>query len=1032
MLGQKTMNDQSERFPQNENDRHESSTANPRFCTEIQIVEIGIGEKVLVVSDLLITPGDTPSETKTQEAFIGNIYNWDGPGVIIIAGNLLDLFTPAEKHDTDYAQFISTCPLFVSLRSLCERAQVKIFAIPGLRDSRLAFDATLVDAINDFVPIEISLKIDLRIANIDGTDRVLITSGREFDPLSRALDPFSPAETPWAQHLMSEFWPRYKFSRKSDWLYGVERLRDPNSSARFILSRLTYRKLVKYLPWALLPLLLTYLIKIPLFLSLPIVSHFRDRAIGFGSALDFIGITMALDAILLMAVFLVIVKSSYSHFVTQESTFTRNYDLNLNARIGASHYLENNYTGVISGHFMVPELTKVGSGFFACTGSVSEIFIESSAIMGLPSVFRPKSQSTWLEIEAGASLHVRLLNYSTLHKPSTLIERIVLSEKKSQDVPFGQIASFPDGNEYREDRLVELAQIFHRRIASAAIFLVGTLNLASALTPPIRARLHIVEEFVPISVSRTADAIVAMGSIGLLFLAGSIRRGQRSAWILTLAIALIAVALNLLKGGDFEEALALATLIIYLIITRGSYRAPADKPSVTRAARTVIVGVPTIVLFSALTIYGFVSIFKPHFGLTFPGALYDVSERLVGLSSQPLPKYVNGFATPALELSGIGLAAIALFLAFRPVVDRSRGLTIRFGSKNDRERARAIISNYSSGTLDYFALRDDKRYFFAHRCVIAYANYGTVALVSPDPVGPATTRNQAWREFIAFANSKGWVVAVLGADEQWLDTYHETGMHSMYVGDEAIVPLAEFELSGKKHKGLRQAVGRIKKYGYTVEFHDPSFATDTLKNSIFSMMGMSRKGDAERGFSMTLGRIFDPNDKGLLLTVCKDSNQNVVGFCQWVPASGINGYSLDLMRRDIGAHPNGLTDFMIVSTIEYLVENGYKHLSLNFATMRAVLSGELDSVPQKVEKWLLKRMSGSMQIESLWRFNAKFDPIWRPRYVIYDNIEHAPAIAFAIARAEAFWELPVIGRLLTLGVNDKTYSNSDKPHRSSS
>lgn len=1018
------MNDRTAEPPTSQYPHSLPDTAVPHFCPESRKVEIGIGEKVLVVSNLLIKPDDTTSETKAQAAFISNIDNWDGPGAIIIAGNLLDLLTPIDEQDTHYSRFVSSSPIFATLRSLSQRAKVKIFVIPGFRDAQLAFDASLVGVINNYLPIEISLKIDLIIANIEGTDRVLITSGREFDPLSRALDPFSSTETPWAQHLISEFWPRYKFSRKSNWLHGVERLRDPNSSARFILSRLTYRKLVKYLPWTLLPLLLTYLIKVPLFLSLPIVSHFRDRAVGIGSALGFIAITTLLDAILLIGVFLIILKSSYSHFITQESTFTRNYDLNLNARIGASQYLEDGYTGVISGHFMAPELTKVGSGFFACTGSVSEILVESSAILGLPSVFRQKSQTTWIEIEAGASLHVRLLNYSTLNKPNTFIERIVLSKKESKEASYGQIASYPDGNDYREDRRVELEQRVHRRIASAAIFLVGALNLASALTPPIRARLHIVEKFVPISVSRTADAIVAMGSIGLLFLAGGIRRGQRPAWILTIAIAIVAVALNLLKGGDFEEALALTTLIIYLFITRSSFRAPADKPSITRAVRTLIIGVTTTILFSTLIIYGFIEIFKPHFGLTFPSALYAVSQRLIGMSSQPLPRYISVFANPALELSGIGLAAIALFLAFRPVVDRSRGLTIGFGSKNDRERARSIISNYSSGTLDYFALRDDKKYFFAHRCVIAYANYGTVALVSPDPVGPETTRYQAWKEFVAFANSKGWVVAVLGADQTWLDAYQETGMHSTYVGDEAIVPLTGFELSGKRHKGLRQAVGRIRKYGFTVEFYDPSQASDTLKNSIYSMMGMSRKGDVERGFSMTLGRIFDRSDKGLLLTVCKDSEQNVVGFCQWVPAPGIKGYSLDLMRRDLGAHPNGLTDFMIVSTIEHLAGNGYEHLSLNFATMRAVLSGELDSVPQRVEKWLLIRMSGSMQIESLWRFNSKFDPIWHPRYVIYDNIEHAPAIAFAIARAEAFWELPVIGRFLTLGANDKTSSTS--------
>ena len=47
-----------------------------------------------------------------------------------------------------------------------------------------------------------------------------------------------------------------------------------------------------------------------------------------------------------------------------------------------------------------------------------------------------------------------------------------------------------------------------------------------------------------------------------------------------------------------------------------------------------------------------------------------------------------------------------------------------------------------------------------------------------------------------------------------------------------------------------------------------------------------------------------------------------VAFCQYVPAPGIAGYSLDLMRRDDGEHPNGLIDFVVVDTIEHLRDDG--------------------------------------------------------------------------------------------------------------
>ena len=241
--------------------------------------------------------------------------------------------------------------------------------------------------------------------------------------------------------------------------------------------------------------------------------------------------------------------------------------------------------------------------------------------------------------------------------------------------------------------------------------------------------------------------------------------------------------------------------------------------------------------------------------------------------------------------------------------------------------------------------------------------------------------------------------------------YRASGMHDMYAGDEGVVDVTRFSLEGGRHKGLRQAVNRIARYGYTSSFHDPATASPELREGLRQLLDGGRKGDVERGFSMTLGRLFDTRDHGLLLAVAHAADGTPVAFCQYVPAPGIDGYSLDLMRRDDGEHPNGLIDFLVVETIRHLRDRGLRSLGLNFATMRAVLAGEAgDSLTQRVERWLLRRMSGSMQIESLWRFNAKYDPTWQPRYVVYDAPEHVLAVAVAIARAESFWELPLIGR----------------------
>ena len=145
--------------------------------------------------------------------------------------------------------------------------------------------------------------------------------------------------------------------------------------------------------------------------------------------------------------------------------------------------------------------------------------------------------------------------------------------------------------------------------------------------------------------------------------------------------------------------------------------------------------------------------------------------------------------------------------------------------------AREVVARHGAGTLDYFALRADKQFFFWGATVVAHAVYGGVCLVSPDPIGPVAEREEAWRAFRRYVDEHGWALGGLGVAEEWLPVYRATGMHDLYVGDEAVVRVGRFTLQGGRFKGLRQAVNRVAKYGYRISFHDPSFLDSELRPS---------------------------------------------------------------------------------------------------------------------------------------------------------------------------------------------------------
>jgi lysylphosphatidylglycerol synthetase-like protein (DUF2156 family) len=234
-------------------------------------------------------------------------------------------------------------------------------------------------------------------------------------------------------------------------------------------------------------------------------------------------------------------------------------------------------------------------------------------------------------------------------------------------------------------------------------------------------------------------------------------------------------------------------------------------------------------------------------------------------------------------------------------------------------------------------------------------------------------RARIWTEFRRFAKGNGWPVAILGVSEDWLPIYDADGMRSIYVGDEAVVDPTAFTLDGGKAKGLRHAVNRAKTAGYTFELRDPSCLEPELEAALLQVLTESRRGGVERGYAMTLGRVFDKDDRGLLLGIAFEPSGEPAAFCQFVPAPGINGWSLDLTRRSDRPHPNSISDFVVVSTLLAIREWGATGLALNFATFRAVLAGEAgDGISKRVQALVARQLSSSMQIESLWKHNAKY------------------------------------------------------------
>jgi lysyl-tRNA synthetase class 2 len=164
-----------------------------------------------------------------------------------------------------------------------------------------------------------------------------------------------------------------------------------------------------------------------------------------------------------------------------------------------------------------------------------------------------------------------------------------------------------------------------------------------------------------------------------------------------------------------------------------------------------------------------------------------------------------------------------------------------------------------------------------------------------------------------------------------------------------------------------------------------------------------RDGHTERGFSMALGRLGDPTDARCVMVEAFDGAGERRGLLSFVPW-GRPGLSLDLMRRDRDAE-NGLNEFMVAKLAENAAAVGVTRVSLNFAMLRSVFErgSAIGAGPiSRLAYRLLSVASKFWQLESLFLANAKYNPVWTPRFMCFPQSRDLVRIGLAAARAEGF------------------------------
>ena len=532
------------------------------------------------------------------------------------------------------------------------------------------------------------------------------------------------------------------------------------------------------------------------------------------------------------------------------------------------------------------------------------------------------------------------------------------------------------------------------RMVALLTAVMGVVNLFSAIIPAMHSRMVIIRDIFPMEVLHGTRLAAALAGFALLLLASSLWRRKRTAWLLTILILVGSIAMNLVKGLDFEEASLDALLIVFLLLLRPNYHADSDRPSVRQGLVVLAWAFAFTLAYGTLGLDLLDRHFKIHFG--FWGALTQTLAMFTTFNNPSLLP-VTGFGRYfvfSIYLVGAATGSYALLKLISPVLVRQPA------TADERARAAGIVAAYGRTSLARPALFEDKSYFFSPGgSVIAYAARGRGVIALGDPIGPPEDCLEAIRLFRHFCTRNDWSPAFVSVLPDALDSYRAAGFDCLCMGREAIVDLETFNLAGSANKNARNAVAKMGRLGYRAEMHLPPLEEKLLhelRSISDEWLTMMRGGEMH----FSVGWFDDEYIRHSPVMAVHARTGEITAFANLVPEYQKNETCLDLMRRRWEVE-NGTMELLFTSMLEWAKAQGHATFSLGQAPLTGIGEHNDDPRVEQALRRLSEYFKRFINFRGLHAFKEKFNPRWEPRYVVYPGVASLPGIITTLLRVNS-------------------------------
>jgi phosphatidylglycerol lysyltransferase len=250
-----------------------------------------------------------------------------------------------------------------------------------------------------------------------------------------------------------------------------------------------------------------------------------------------------------------------------------------------------------------------------------------------------------------------------------------------------------------------------------------------------------------------------------------------------------------------------------------------------------------------------------------------------------------------------------------------------------------------------------------------------------EPVCHWTDKEEIIKEFECYCLKKGMKSIYFRVSEDSLLNFQGLKKKKLLIGQEGVLDVQQFNLSGKSRKSLRNGLNYLDKNGYKSVIHyGPQTKEFLVKLQSVSDEWLLENNRKEVVFSQ--GQFDISALRSLDIITIEDAAGEIVAFLNVIPDYAMDECTYDLFRKVSNA-PGSCMDGLIVKLIEYAKIHDYRFINLGMVPLMGL--DRPDNPAEHIMNFVSTKIPKYRKYQNQRDFKDKYSNKWEKRFLLFDH-----------------------------------------------